>query len=354
MGVVRRVEGEHPLAARKGVAAQPLGLAAGFGVGDQQSTPTYRRKQHSFVPVVEESLQRSGPLAQRDQRRFGLTGRRGRHHYSPPLEFLQPGLQCPRLSLNRTNLRDRLAAERHRDRPSLADVTEDFRKPRLRFVRRIHKAHATRIVPDQSHQCNQRKTGTDPNLQHARKRAVVHLVRVAESHGSCYLRPVSDRSRIEWTDATWNPIRGCSKVSPGCRHCYAERFAERFRGVPGHPFERGFDLRIVPEKLNQPLSWRRPRRVFVNSMSDLFRDPNRLGRRHRAPVPRTGGSVLLQAMGRRPQTRDRPHAQRPHVQRVSRWHANQGGEHSSSGPEPNFLCRFSLALRRSLTFRYVS
>ena len=89
---------------------------------------------------------------------------------------------------------------------------------------------------------------------------------------SRYFRPVSDRSRIEWTDATWNPIRGCSKVSPGCKHCYAETFAERFRGVPGHPFEQGFTLRIVPEKLNEPLSWRRPRKVFVNSMSDLFHE----------------------------------------------------------------------------------
>ena len=83
---------------------------------------------------------------------------------------------------------------------------------------------------------------------------------------------VSDRSRIEWTDATWNPVRGCSKVSPGCAHCYAQTFAERFRGVPGHPFEQGFDLRLVPEKLRQPLSWRRPRRIFVNSMSDLFHE----------------------------------------------------------------------------------
>jgi len=92
-------------------------------------------------------------------------------------------------------------------------------------------------------------------------------------HGiSCYFRPVSDRTRIEWTNATWNPIRGCSKVSPGCKHCYAETFAERFRGVPGHPFEQGFTLRTVPEKLNEPLSWRRPRKVFVNSMSDLFHE----------------------------------------------------------------------------------
>lgn len=83
---------------------------------------------------------------------------------------------------------------------------------------------------------------------------------------------VSDRSRIEWTDSTWNPIRGCSKISPGCMHCYAETFAERFRGVAGHPFEQGFDLRLVPDKLDQPLSWRRPRRIFVNSMSDLFHE----------------------------------------------------------------------------------
>jgi protein gp37 len=83
---------------------------------------------------------------------------------------------------------------------------------------------------------------------------------------------MSDRSSIEWTDATWNPVRGCVKVSPGCKHCYAETFAERFRGVLGHPFEQGFDLRLVPEKLDVPLRWRSPRRVFVNSMSDLFQD----------------------------------------------------------------------------------
>jgi protein gp37 len=83
---------------------------------------------------------------------------------------------------------------------------------------------------------------------------------------------VSDRSAIEWTDATWNPVRGCTKISPGCKHCYAERFAERFRGVPGHPFEQGFDIRLVPEKLDQPIRWRSSRRIFVNSMSDLFHD----------------------------------------------------------------------------------
>jgi protein gp37 len=83
---------------------------------------------------------------------------------------------------------------------------------------------------------------------------------------------MSDRSAIEWTDATWNPVRGCTKVSPGCKFCYAEVFSERFRGVPGHPFEQGFDLRLVPEKLEQPLHWRRPRKIFVNSMSDLFHE----------------------------------------------------------------------------------
>lgn len=81
---------------------------------------------------------------------------------------------------------------------------------------------------------------------------------------------MSLNSHIEWTDATWNPVRGCVKISPGCKHCYAETFAERFRGVKGHPYEQGFDLRLVPEKLTEPFSWRSPKLVFVNSMSDLF------------------------------------------------------------------------------------
>ena len=83
---------------------------------------------------------------------------------------------------------------------------------------------------------------------------------------------MSDNSKIEWTDATWNPVTGCTKVSPGCKHCYAQTFAERFRGVPGHPFEQGFDLRLWPERLQLPLAWKTPRRIFVNSMSDLFHD----------------------------------------------------------------------------------
>ncbi len=83
---------------------------------------------------------------------------------------------------------------------------------------------------------------------------------------------MSDRSAIEWTEATWNPVTGCSKVSPGCAHCYAQTFAERWRGVPDHPYEQGFDLRLWPGRLDVPSRWKRPRRIFVNSMSDLFHE----------------------------------------------------------------------------------
>ena len=81
---------------------------------------------------------------------------------------------------------------------------------------------------------------------------------------------MGDKSTIEWTDATWNPVTGCTKVTRGCDNCYAERFAERFRGTLGHHFESGFDLTLRPERLSQPLRWKRPRMIFVNSMSDLF------------------------------------------------------------------------------------
>lgn len=81
---------------------------------------------------------------------------------------------------------------------------------------------------------------------------------------------MAESTEIEWTDTTWNPVTGCSKITPGCEFCYAERFSERFRGVEGHPFENGFDLVVRPARVRQPLQWRRPRRIFVNSMSDLF------------------------------------------------------------------------------------
>lgn len=81
---------------------------------------------------------------------------------------------------------------------------------------------------------------------------------------------MADHSAIEWTDATWNPVTGCIQVSPGCDHCYALTFAERFRGVAGHPYEQGFDVALRPARLDLPLRWKKPRRIFVNSMSDLF------------------------------------------------------------------------------------
>ena len=81
---------------------------------------------------------------------------------------------------------------------------------------------------------------------------------------------MSLNSSIEWTDATWNPVTGCTQVSAGCDHCYAMAFAERFRGVPNHAYEQGFDLKLWPDRLELPLRWRKPRRIFVNSMSDLF------------------------------------------------------------------------------------
>ncbi len=83
---------------------------------------------------------------------------------------------------------------------------------------------------------------------------------------------MSQSSDIEWTDATWNPVRGCNRISPGCDHCYAEKFAERWRGIPGHPYEQGFDLRLVPKSLGDPIRWPQPRMIFVNSMSDLFHE----------------------------------------------------------------------------------
>jgi protein gp37 len=83
---------------------------------------------------------------------------------------------------------------------------------------------------------------------------------------------MADKSAIEWTEATWNPVSGCDRISPGCAHCYARTFAERWRGVPDHPYEQGFDLRLWPQRLDQPLRWKRPRQIFVNSMSDLFHE----------------------------------------------------------------------------------
>jgi len=83
---------------------------------------------------------------------------------------------------------------------------------------------------------------------------------------------MSGKSEIEWTDKTWNPVRGCKKVSPGCKNCYAETFAERWRGIAGHAYEQGFEPRLAPHKLGEPLSRKKPEMIFVNSMSDLFQE----------------------------------------------------------------------------------
>ena len=93
---------------------------------------------------------------------------------------------------------------------------------------------------------------------------------LTKDFGGSGSRRMAQKSVIEWTDATWNPVTGCTKIGPGCDHCYAERFAERWRGTVGHPYEQGFDLRLWPERLGQPARWRKPRMIFVNSMSDLF------------------------------------------------------------------------------------
>lgn len=112
---------------------------------------------------------------------------------------------------------------------------------------------------------------------------------------------MSDRSSIEWTDATWNPVTGCTEVSPGCDNCYARTFAERWRGVVGHPYEQGFDLRLWPERLGQPERWKRPRVIFVNSMSDLFHQD----------VPDSYVAQVFDAMGRSRQHRFQLLTKRP-------------------------------------------
>ena len=81
---------------------------------------------------------------------------------------------------------------------------------------------------------------------------------------------MADKSPIEWTEATWNPVTGCDKVSPGCAHCYAERMAKRLKGMGQRNYARGFELTLQPQMLELPLRWKRAKRIFVNSMSDMF------------------------------------------------------------------------------------
>jgi protein gp37 len=81
---------------------------------------------------------------------------------------------------------------------------------------------------------------------------------------------VAQLSSIEWTEVTWNPVTGCSKVSPGCKNCYADRMARRLKAMGNHRYRNGFELALQPDLLEAPLRWKTPRMIFVNSMSDLF------------------------------------------------------------------------------------
>lgn len=81
---------------------------------------------------------------------------------------------------------------------------------------------------------------------------------------------MSKNTGIEWTDQTWNPVTGCSKISPGCENCYAERFANRLKAMKNPRYKNGFEVTLHHDKIDEPLTWRKPRFVFVNSMSDLF------------------------------------------------------------------------------------
>lgn len=83
---------------------------------------------------------------------------------------------------------------------------------------------------------------------------------------------MGDKSAIEWTDATWNPVTGCSKVSPGCKNCYAERLAARLYAMGNPRYQNGFEVTLYEDQLTLPLTWKQPKKIFVNSMSDLFHE----------------------------------------------------------------------------------
>ena len=125
-------------------------------------------------------------------------------------------------------------------------------------------------------------------------------------------------TKIEWTNITWNPVTGCTEVSPGCDHCYARRFAERFRGVAGHYFEHGFDVTLRPSKLEEPKKWKRPRRVFVNSMSDLFhRDVSDLYIDQIFDVMESQSHHTFQVLTKRPERMKRYAIRRHHRRRIA-------------------------------------
>lgn len=162
---------------------------------------------------------------------------------------------------------------------------------------------------------------------------------------------MAGKTKIGWTDATWNPITGCTKVSPGCDNCYAQRFAERWRGIPGHHFEQGFDLKIHYERFDQPYHWKKPRRIFVNSMSDLFH----------GHIPQSDLFVLLSTM----EDEDR-HTYQVLTKRAGRMHRLINDWNKGKPPLPNLWLgvsvenqeqadrRIPLLLNTSAAVRFVS
>jgi protein gp37 len=130
-------------------------------------------------------------------------------------------------------------------------------------------------------------------------------------------------SRIEWTDVTWNPVTGCDRVSPGCDHCYAERMAKRLAGRHGYPADDPFRVTLHPDRLGEPLRWRKPRRVFVNSMSDLFH----------AAIPDDFQACIWETMARTPRHTYQVLTKRP--QRIARALGPRGcGFYDHEGPVP--------------------
>lgn len=134
------------------------------------------------------------------------------------------------------------------------------------------------------------------------------------------------KTEISWTDSTWSPVTGCTKVSEGCDHCYAETIAHRFAGTPAYP--NGFAVTLRPERLDQPLRWQRPRRIFVNSMSDLFH----------ADVPDEFIARVWQAMSGAPQHTYQILTKRPGRMQswVRRWYSGAIEEPFEERPVPGF------------------
>ena len=152
---------------------------------------------------------------------------------------------------------------------------------------------------------------------------------------------MADNSAIEWTEATWNPVTGCDKVSPGCAHCYAETFAERWRGVPGHPYEQGFDLRLWPQRLEQPLRWKRPRHDLrqLDERPVPRGHPRRASSQHVFDVMGRAELAHLPDPHQAPRAPRRAGADRCRGRRTSGWASRSRTAASSTAPTTCARCR---------------